>query len=1097
MEFRVLGALEVSQGETPVPIVSAYKPRLVLAALLSRAEQLVSVDWLTRVVWADRPPASTPQNLRHYIHQLRAALGPGRIHTQTGGYLLHAGDGLDATRFRRLVAEGSAALREGDAVRAGDRLRVALDLWHGPAYSDFTDCAEIAEEAARLEELRLGAYERWAEARLALGDYGAPIAELMDLVRAHPYREALCGWLMRALYGAGRQADALELFHGTRSTLAEQLGIEPGPQLRDLHGRMLRGDPQLLARGDGVPLASAGGGVPPVPRELPADVPGFAGRSDALSALDALLDGERDGGGGPTVVCVVTGTAGVGKTALAVRWAHRVAGRFPDGQLYLNLLGYAPGRPLRPIEALTVLMGGLGVPAKQVPIDEAAASARYRSHLAGRRVLVVLDNAASAAQVRPLLAGGTGCFVLVTSRDRLTGLVAYEGARRIELDVMKTHESADLLADVLGRERVAAEPAATADLARICANLPLALRIAGASLVDQPHRTIAGYAADLAESSALAALAVDGDDDVSVRNAFELSYRALPEAAQRCFRYLGLVPCPDFSLDAVAALAAMAPSDARRTMDRLAAAHLVVQHKPGRYTTHDLLRQYAAHLTTVEDTAGERATAAKRLFDWFGSRSVGAARVLHPHVVCLPVPADFQNMWSGPDAAGRARDWIGTEWHNLATVILHAARHGPRDVAWRCADALRAFQDQGRHLAQWLAVSRAALAAARADDDPYAQAAAYHGLAHVHYYLGNYRRSLGYLRRTLTLAAKAGWDQLEAATSNNLAIALHMRGDTTGCIEHLRDALRIYERIDWSSGVARTMMTLANVYRETGRLHEGAELATREAFPRAHTAGPFSAAQATTVLGELYALLGRLDEALHLFHSALPTLHAYGNGRSEANCRVWTARALRDLGRLDEAREAAALARQLADDIGVPELQAAAHNALALVDEAGDDLAGARRHHETALAIARRIGAQHTVCEALLGLATAEHRRGESGTAERYATEAVTLAQQAGFAVVEGQALTLLGRLHHQLGDDATALDLAERALRNHQQTGHRLGEAHTHLVLAAILDAAPGDRSAGGAHREAARAIFEETGATPGPERVLNRGDVRPLYGG
>lgn len=421
-----MGPLEVSGDEAVLPLGSAQKPRLVLAALLSRADQPVQLDWLMSAVWADHPPASGRKNLQHYVHQLRALLGADRIASHPGGYLIHAGDDMDAARFRRIAMEGRAALDEKDAHRAGDRLRAALDLWRGPAYAEFTDCAALVGEAARLDDLRLSVYENWAQAELTLGRYGTPVSELTDLLRAHPYRESLIGYLMRALYGAGRQADALQVFRKMRTCFIEQLGIEPGHQLQRLHQQMLRGDEELATHVvdivQGSLTASANDAIAvPVPRELPADVSGFAGREDVLKALDELLPGNPQSSARPVVIAAITGTAGVGKTALAVHWAHRVAEQFPDGQLYLNLCGHAQGRPLRPIEALTALLTGLGTPLDQIPVEVTAAAARYRSHVAGRRVLIVLDNAESTAQVRPLLAGSSGCLVLITGRDRLTG----------------------------------------------------------------------------------------------------------------------------------------------------------------------------------------------------------------------------------------------------------------------------------------------------------------------------------------------------------------------------------------------------------------------------------------------------------------------------------------------------------------------------------------------------------------------------------------------------------------------------------------------------------------------------------------------------
>ncbi len=580
VEFAVLGSLRVRRDGQDVHIGPAYKSRLTLAALSAQADHAVSVQWLIQAVWGDDPPVSARRNIQLYVHHLRRALGPGRVISRPGGYALLAGEELDAERFRALAARGAAALDTGDAAEGSDRLRAALDLWRGTAFAEFRESDLICDEAARLEQLRLVTFERWAEAELALGRHVDLAVELTGLTQVHPFRETLRAHLMRALYGAGRQAEALEVYRNTRTLLIEELGVEPGPALRQLHEQMLRGETLTMSPGHpGGTAATAPRhqvrATHVSPRELPADVRGFAGREDALAALDELLLDGVDGLPGPVVISAIAGTAGIGKTALAVRWAHRVVGRFPDGQLYVNLRGYALGAPIRPVDALGGFLRALGVAAEQVPVDVTEASTRYRTMTAGKRLLIILDNAASAEQVRPLIPGGPRCLVVVTSRDRLTGLIARDGARRVTVDVLTASEAEHVLSHVIGAERVAAEPSAVAALATACAHLPLALRIAGASLADQPGRAIADYVAELAEGDPAHTLAVDGDEDSSVRGAFDLSLRTMPAQTQLVFRRLGLVPLPDFTVAAVAALADLSIPAASRELDRLACAHLV------------------------------------------------------------------------------------------------------------------------------------------------------------------------------------------------------------------------------------------------------------------------------------------------------------------------------------------------------------------------------------------------------------------------------------------------------------------------------------------------------------------------------------------
>jgi DNA-binding SARP family transcriptional activator/tetratricopeptide (TPR) repeat protein len=1079
VEFGVLGPLQVIRDGTAMSIDSAHKPRLVLAALLSQADRPVTVDWLVGVVWGEQPPVSARRNMQHYIHRLRAVLGNDRIASGPDGYVIRAGDGLDAAQFRRLAADGGAALSGSDPARVRDTLRAALDLWRGPAYSEFTDCRELIDEAARLEELRLTVSEQWADAELTLGHHGTLVEGLSELVRTHPYRESLRGLLMRALYGTGRQADALQLFRTTRALLADQLGVEPGPQLQRLHEQMLRGDPQLTVQQVGPVTATAatggGDGGLPVPRELPAEVAGFVGRQGVLKALDELLPDDSGDAAGPVVICAITGTAGVGKTALAVHWSHRAADRFPDGQFYVNLRGYALGRPLPPIEALTTILTALGTPPQQVPVDVAAAAAQYRSQVAGRRMLIVLDNARSAAQVRPLLPASPGCLVLITSRDRLTGLIAHDGARRLTLEVLSPDESVELLGWMIGRERAAAESVAAAELARTCAHLPLALRIAGASLTDRPHSTIAGYVAELAASGPLTVLAVD--DDVAVRGALDLSYRILPHRAQQLFRWLGLVPCPDFTASAAVALTGFTEAQALQALERLVAAHLIVQHAAGRYTLHDLLRRYAADLAATQDSPTQRASAAQRLYDWLTAMSVAAAELLYPEALRLPPPSAPALAMAGLTDTAAALDWLDAERHNLVAAILYAARYGPRQAAWLCADALRGFHVQRGHVADLLSTSRAALAAARADGDFCAQAAAYHGLAHAHLSLDNYGRSITYSHRTFALAAEVGWDHGRAAAAGNIAAALGLQGRTTEAIQYLQRALQVHERIDWPLGRAKELDTLATAYRDVGRLREGTELATQARALYRERAAQRGEASANLTLGELHALLGWLGEAEHLLDSALATFRIFGSRRGEVHCQAWLARVHRDAGRLDQADHSAQRALQLVAEIDEPELQAIARYALALVHQARGNHTSATHLHRAALNIAEQVGISYTVGEALLGLATALHGQGDHHqSALEHAVRALTLAQQSGYAVIEGRAHTTLGQIHHHLGNTTRALDHAHLALINHQETGHRIGEADSHLLLATILQHL-GDRTVD-YHAHTAQTLYQQLSA-------------------
>ncbi len=501
VEFRVLGDVEVHAAGQRVGAGHA-RQRSVLAVLLLDLGRVVSAEQLIDRVWGENPPGSVRNVLYGYVAKLKAAIAQAGdpevvLARRPGGYLLDADpERVDLYRFRRLAAEAAAA---GDDRQAAALLRDALGLWHGPALAGL-DSPWLNGMRETLDRQRIAAVLDVSDIALRQGQHAALISELAGEAVAYPADERLIGQLMVALYQSGRQAEALQLFEQTRRRLAGELGADPGPELRALHQRMLRGDPSLAAPGPaghgaappgrtGEPSGRAG----EAPRELPADTTTFTGRATELIELDQLLpdpgagagDPAQADAGGTAVISAVSGTAGVGKTALAVHWAHRVAEYFPDGQLYVNLRGYDPDRPVPAADALAGFLRTLGVAGQDIPPEQDERAARYRSLLAGRRVLVLADNAAEVAQVRPLLPGSPGCVMVVTSRDSLAGLVARDGARRLDLDLLPHEDAAGLLRALIG-VRAEAEPGAVAALAGLCARLPLALRVAAELAVARP-----------------------------------------------------------------------------------------------------------------------------------------------------------------------------------------------------------------------------------------------------------------------------------------------------------------------------------------------------------------------------------------------------------------------------------------------------------------------------------------------------------------------------------------------------------------------------------------------------------------------------------
>jgi hypothetical protein len=516
-----------------------------------------------------------------------------------------AASDLDVTRFEALERAGRKAAEAGDWDRAADLLRAGLSLWRGEALEDVRSEWLAVRELPRLAELRLRALETRIDLDLRLGRHAEAIAELWRLTRVHPLRERLYRLLMLALCQDGRYGEALAVYQSARQVLISELGTEPGPELRHLHLRILAADPSLAGPGirrtarAAVTLSGVRSGSPP-PRQLPAAAPHFCGRSAELTALRRITD-EPAGAGLPTTIAVA-GAAGVGKTTLALRWAHEVALRFPDGQLHVDLRGYDPGLPVPSAEVLAGFLRSLGVPESGIPADQTERAAYFRSLLAGQRVLVVLDNARSAEHVRPLLPATPGCTAIVTSRDSLAGLVVRDGAQRVDLDLLPLTDAVRLLRSLIG-DRVEADPAAAQTLAVQCACLPLALCGAAELAAARPAAPLADLVWQLGDRhQRLDLLDGGGDPRTAVRGVFSWSYRHLDRDSARAFRLLGLHPGTDIEPCAGAALMGTTVAHARRLLTSLARAHLIRPVGQARYAMHDLLRVYAAELAAACDS---------------------------------------------------------------------------------------------------------------------------------------------------------------------------------------------------------------------------------------------------------------------------------------------------------------------------------------------------------------------------------------------------------------------------------------------------------------------------------------------------------------
>ncbi|GAA3347252.1 tetratricopeptide repeat protein [Amorphoplanes nipponensis] len=963
-EFGVLGAVEARIDGRPVALGHA-RQRCVLGVLLVEAGRPVTVDQLIDRVWGEDAPQRAAGALYSYLSRLRSAVagaGEVEIRRRPGGYVLTADpQTVDLHRFRRLMT----LARQSDAdATATELTEQALGLWRGEPFAGL-DTPWLASMRRLLLGERFAAELDRNDGLLRLGRHSELLPALSAAVAEHPLDERLAGQAMLALYRCGRQADADEQYRRIRRCLADELGSDPGAALRRLHERILAADPGLQAaagdaRSPGVPLTAA----TPVPAQLPADVRAFIGRTEELATLDRLL-APPESDEPPLTVALLSGTAGVGKSALAVRWAHRVRGSFPDGQLYVNLRGYDAEQPVAVADALAGFLTALGVRGPEIPpgIDERAG--RYRSELTGRRMLVLLDNASSVDQIRPLLPGTGSCLVLITSRDSLPGMVAVHGAERVNLDLLPPADAVALLRRLIGA-RVDREPAVAAALAAACARLPLALRIAAELAAERTGASLAELVAELGDHQVrLDLLNAGGDPHAEVRAVFSWSYQHLPADAARVFRLLGLHPGDNVHVDAVAALTGADAGEARRLLGVLVRASLIHVGRGGRYGMHDLLRAYAAELAAAHDAPADRRAALTGLFDHYLAGSVAAMDALHPRQGASP---------GDPEAA---RNWIEAERPNLAATCIYGAAHGWPRHAIALAGTLFRYLDAGGPVAEAVTVTASAVAAARAVGDRQAQARALSDLGRLHRRQGRLDDAAATYGHALMLYADLGERAAEAVALRNLG-SVHWRlGDYRQAAEHYRRAWAHYQGLDDGAGQADALVRLGLVDARLGdqaaatqRLRSALELFAR-------LGDGFSEAYVSSLLARLSHEPAELERSAVLLEQSLAVVRQAGDRTAEAYVLTDLAAVHARSGRLAEAaghlRRALVLHRRIGDRAS----EAEALNDLGQVLHAAGAAGEARAQHEQALILAREIGDRYEQARAHDGLAATAEAGGD------------------------------------------------------------------------------------------------------------------------
>ena len=956
MKFRLLGPLEVRVGDDWKGI-GAPKWRSVLAALLINAGQIVSAETLINEVWGDAPPAKAVNLISIYVLRLRRLLGDpdsSLLVTRAPGYQLRvAATDTDALLFEAMVRDGRQVFGSGDAQGAARQLTEALALWYGRPLADVRATPLVEAEAERLAELRLGALELRIAAELACGDHDQAVPEIRRLLADHPLREGLWLQLMRALDGAGRHAEALEVYGQARSVISAQLGVDPGAELRQLYAELLAKDqtglrgtisagtvaagPRKTAAGQSRAAADDAAAAPrpargvrpaaPVPAQLPADVTDFTGRDEQVKRLCDLLAGPgASNGTGAVRVAVVAGAGGLGKTSLAVHAAHRVRRKFPGGQLYVDLLG-ATSTPLSPGDVLARFLRDLGVDGRQIPVDDDERAGRYRTELASRRMLVVLDNARDAAQVRPLLPGSSSSAVLVTTRSQMPDLAS---TRLVDLNVLDDDEALTLFAKAVGDDRASAEPQATAELLEACAGLPLAIRICAARLATRSGWSIQSMASRLRdEHHRLDELRAG---DLAVRASFQVSFASLATTAEPdgiapadAFRLLGLWPGPSISAVAAAALFGTPEYGAANALETLVDTHLLESTGPDRYKFHDLLRVYASERAVADLPGPERATATGRLLRWYLRTVDAAATAVSPHRYNVPLDGAEQDQpalgFSGVD---EALGWYDSERVNVVAATRQASASGLHEVAWRLPAPLFSLVNRRGNWADCIATHQIALESARQAGNRQGEAWVLNNLGEV-LVLTRSTEGIGYLERALAVRREIGDRLGEAQAANNLADAYQRLGRTAEAPDLLRRALDLNRETGNSYGEGVTLGNLGAVLLDLDRAQEAIDYLQQARRVFAEIEYVDGLGYVLHILGRCYSSLCREADAMTCLQQALASHRATGNRHRQAATLKSLGAAQSRAGLVVEARESWDRAAVIFDDLGASEQAAEVH----------------------------------------------------------------------------------------------------------------------------------------------------------------------------
>jgi DNA-binding SARP family transcriptional activator/tetratricopeptide (TPR) repeat protein len=929
--------------------MTAGRLRVLLATLALSAGQGVPVSRLVAAVWGEQPPVNPRRGVQTYVTRLRAMVGGDLISTRPDGYALELEpDAVDVLCFGRLLDSATAA---GDPATRRSLLTEAIGLWRGEPFEGL-DSEWLGLRAPRLVERYLAAVEDRADLDLATADRDrrravALVAPLRELTARHPLRESLWVRLLLTLAQCGRRAEALARYETMRARLADELGTDPGPQLQRIHADLLAGT------GPTVPAQ------PPVPRQLPAVPPGFVGRAAELAALVAgrtedgtpSIDARNAGAAETVVITAIGGMAGVGKTALALRAAHDLADRYPDGQLFLDLHGHTRGvAPMDPADALDRLLRDLGVSAEAVPGAVAERAALYRSRLAGRRVLVLLDNAADEAQVEPLMPGTAGCQVLITSRRRLAGL---DRTHVVSLDTLPLADGVTVFGLGAGERRLpAADVHTVAEIVRLCGGLPLAIRIASARLRAHPHWSMMDLLERLRDRHRLAELEAGHR---SVTAALELSYRQLPPDQRRAYRLLGVHPGADVDAYALAALADTTPVRSRRLLERLLEAYLVEERAAGRYAFHDLVRAHAAVTADQDEPEPQRRAALDRLVDHYTRTAEAAADAAYPY--------DRPRRGDTPTAfrdAVAAVAWLDAELPHLLAVARYAAGHGRPDRTVRLSGALLQHLRVRSRYAEAERLHGIALAAAQETGDRVGELRALIALGTVHRRLDRDGPAVASFGGALALARDTGDRDGELEALVGLGHLDRKFRRLEAAAARFGEVLAIARETGFRAGEADALIGLGRVELLRHRFRSAVDNFAPAASLGRQIGYRTGEMNATAGLGDGYRLLDEPELAEEKYRRALTLAIAIGDRNWELEARHGLGRLSHGTGRPERALEEHGRALRLATDLGQRADQARAHDGLARANHTLGRRPAARRHWQAALEILADLGVTDT-----------------------------------------------------------------------------------------------------------------------------------------